>query len=85
MYRIYFGFLVAIFCSGLTVFANTIENPPNAYLIDHRGVPQFDESGNENQPNHREIGEAVNTQLILGKRRSESCDFLIGSEQFLAN
>ena len=44
MYRTYFGFLVAIFCSGVSVFANTIENPPNAYLIDHRGVPQFDES-----------------------------------------
>lgn len=43
MYRIYFGFLVAIFCSGVNVFANTLEN----------------------QPNHREIGEAVNTQLKL--------------------
>lgn len=44
MYRLYFGFLVSIFCSGATVFANTLDNPPNAYLIDHRGIPQFDEN-----------------------------------------
>ena len=63
MYRIYFGFLVAIFCSRVSVFANTIENPPNAYLIDHRGVPQtvvtmkVETETNQN----REIW-AVNTQ-----------------------
>ena len=44
MYLLYFGFLVSIFCSEVTVFANTIDNPPNAYLIDHRGIPQFDEN-----------------------------------------
>ena len=44
MYLLFFGFLVSIFCSGATVFANTLDNPPNAYLIDHRGIPQFDEN-----------------------------------------
>ena len=44
MYLLFFGFLVSIFCSGATVFANTLDNPPNAYLIDHRGIPQLVEN-----------------------------------------
>ena len=44
MYLLYFGFLASIFCPGATVFANTLDNQPNAYLIDHRGIPLFDEN-----------------------------------------
>ena len=75
MYLLYFGFLVSIFCSEAAVFANTIDNPPNAYLIDHRGIPQFDESENDNPSNHFEVGETINELFIRVRRRSESCAF----------
>jgi hypothetical protein len=39
---LYSTFFTLLFgCFSTFIFA---QNPPNAYLIDHRGVPQFDES-----------------------------------------
>ena len=44
MYRLSFSILLSVFCFGFSVYAKTLENPPNAYLIDHRGIPHFDEN-----------------------------------------
>lgn len=44
MFRFYFGFLPAIFCSGTIVSANTLNNPSNANMNDYRVVPLFNEN-----------------------------------------
>ena len=42
MYSLSFSILLSVFCFGFSVYAKTLKNPPNAYLIDHRGIPHCD-------------------------------------------